>query len=62
MDAEQKRTLFDGKEVFHWPEFKALAERLGIPELQGETGLSITLDVGAPARFEIRAFCRKTKE
>lgn len=62
MDAEQQRTPFSGREVFHWPEFKALAERLGIPELPGETGLSITLDVGEPARFAIRALCRKTKE
>lgn len=62
MDADQKRTPFNSKEVFHWPEFKALAERLGIPNLPAETGVTIVLDVAEPAKFELRAMCTKVRE
>lgn len=62
MEGETKRTLIPSRDVFRWPEFKALAARLGIPELPHETGVTIVLDCSEAAKFELRAFCTKERE
>ena len=36
----------DGIEVYHWPEFKALAKRLGISHKLPTTNLTITIPIG----------------
>lgn len=36
-----------GNEVYHWPEFKALCERLGVPWKIASTKMTIKLEFGS---------------
>jgi hypothetical protein len=47
------------REVVHWPEYRALAKRLGIDDDAAVTRIVITLDGDKPVMVERRQLCQR---
>ena len=47
------KTKVDSYEVFHWPEFRAFAERLGVPLGKPIRSLTVHLAMGQIATYSL---------